>query len=116
MLGSQNMIFQSEELKTQAHATYPGMAFFAGTGPNGKCCEDCRFRGYRRDAKTGKWSEDLQSFTYNSYRVQGCEQYRRLTNQHGPEIPKQARSCKYFEDKTKSKRARVERTIVAPLV
>lgn len=38
-----------------------GMAFFAGTGPEGKTCGDCKLRGYQRQSSKETWNERGES-------------------------------------------------------
>lgn len=66
----------------------PGMAYFAGTGPQGKTCGDCMWRGYYRMRGNG-----------NSYKTTGCEKFRGMTGRHGPVVAADNKSCKYFETK-----------------
>ncbi len=88
MLGSPNITYLTVDEKAKARDTYPGMAHFAGTGPAGKRCEDCRYLTH------------LNGTNRNSF---CCDEYHRLTGKDGPKIPKAALSCKYFEDKNGSK-------------
>lgn len=62
--------------------SYPGMAYFAGTGPVGKTCVDCA-HSYRKEkqAKTKIL----------------CDKYRVFMGRAGTQIPNIARACKYFE-------------------
>lgn len=66
-----------------------GMAHFAGSGPEGKTCGDCRHRGYSRLTR----DED------HSWWHRGCEMYRRLTGRFGPRISRDLAACRYFEEK-----------------
>lgn len=77
----------------------PGMAHFAGTGPQGKTCGDCLHRGYYRQSRKGKWNETRQQEEFKSYRVSKCAVYKSLTGHHGGDIDKYWASCKYFEPK-----------------
>lgn len=78
------------------------MAFFSNTGPAGKTCGDCKFRGYYRESGAGKWSEELQQIVHRSYRVQKCDVYRRMNGgRHGANVDTENPSCKYFEAKAK---------------
>jgi hypothetical protein len=77
----------------------PGMAFFAGTGPQGKTCGDCAHLGYRRQSQVGHWSEKLQQEIYRSYRVQKCAVFKSMTGRHGANIDVYYHACKYFEPK-----------------
>jgi hypothetical protein len=66
------------------------MAHWAGTGPTGKHCKDCWFRGYhRRVKKKSAWSA-------------ACEKFYKLTNRHGPAIRGGLHACKYFFERPKS--------------
>lgn len=83
------------------HATTaPGMAFFAGMGPLGKTCGDCKFRGYHRERKP-KFDAYTGQDVIQQYRYQGCEKYRQMTGICGPVIDGDLRACKYFEDAPK---------------
>ena len=101
MLGSQHMTYPTEEQKVQAHSTYPGMAYFACTGPSDKTCGDCAFRGYRRETRNLTWSEKNQEFVVKTYRTYGCKKFKELSGHHGPKVPKEARACRYFEAKAR---------------
>lgn len=101
MLGSQHMTFTSDELKTQAHSTRPGQAYFAGTGPFDKTCGDCKLRGYIRESRKEYWSEARQTYFRKTYRVSGCAKFHAMAGRHGAKIDKTWRSCKYFEPRIK---------------
>lgn len=79
----------------------PGMAFFAGAGPAGKTCGDCKFRGYYRQSSRGHWNEAQQKEVYNNYRVSKCAQFKRMAARHGPDVDSDNPCCKYFEAKPK---------------
>jgi len=66
----------------------PGMAFFAGTGPAGKTCGDCCFRGYYR--KTMRGHEEHTS------RTNACKAFSQLTGRHGPVVRREWSACKYY--------------------
>jgi hypothetical protein len=87
MLGSSNLT----GTKDAQRLTEPGMAFFADTGPVGKTCGECKFKGYWRTliSKSG--------FPIGSKRSGGCAKFHALTGTHGPAIDKNLRACKYFE-------------------
>jgi hypothetical protein len=78
-----------------------GMAFFAGTGPYGKTCGDCKFRGYTRQSSKGVYNETKQEFVYRTYRTTKCEMFRKLSGHHGSEVKEEYPVCKYFEQKKK---------------
>lgn len=77
----------------------PGMAYFAGTGPENKTCGDCIWRGYYRKRETSHWDEKLQREVVKTYKHQGCEKFRSLTGRHGPIVDADNKSCKYFESR-----------------
>lgn len=79
----------------------PGMAHFAGSGPNGKTCGDCKFRGYSRQSKTERWSESTQRFVQRNYRVSSCLKFKSMTGAHGTPVEKHYDACKYFEQAPK---------------
>jgi|RhiMetdeSRZDD1v2_1073273.scaffolds.fasta_scaffold14554_4 hypothetical protein len=57
----------------------PGMAHYAGSGPEKKTCGQCKHRGY---------SPDKFSKKHN-----GCAKFRALTNMDGPEVKSDWRAC-----------------------
>ena len=71
----------------------PGMAFFAGTGPEGKTCGQCKHRGYYRENKKEKL-----------VRTAACQIHRKLAGgTHGDPVKKRYPACKYFEQLEKNK-------------
>jgi hypothetical protein len=78
----------------------PGMAFFAGTGPSGKTCGDCKNRGYYRQGPE-HWDETKQKMVSRGYRVQKCAQFKAMTGRHGTDVDAGYSACKYFEAKAK---------------
>ena len=62
--------------------TVPGRAHFAGTGPDGKRCIDCRY-----------WI-----LPYGR-KKQICAEYHRITGDQSRSIPAETPSCRYFERK-----------------
>lgn len=74
-----------------AESAIPGMAFFAGTGPEGKRCEHCQNYGYYRESGSGK-----------SYHVNKCNQFYRMMKEHGPNVKPYYKACKYFEERKKT--------------
>lgn len=77
----------------------PGMAFFSGTGPIGKTCADCKFRGLVRESRKETFNERTQQFVRKSYRTTQCQMFKRLAGEHGAAVKKDYPSCKYFEAK-----------------
>ena len=88
MLGSPNLT----ETNNVQRLSEPGMAFFAGTGPEGKICGKCKFKAY--------WRERLNKSGFpigGGARSQGCAKFHSLTGMHGPEFNGDVPACKYFE-------------------
>jgi hypothetical protein len=87
MLGSSNLT----ETTVAQKLTEPGMAFFAGTGPEGKVCGQCKLKGYWR-SRVNK-----SGFPIASVHSGGCAKFHSLTGTHGPAINGNLRACKFFE-------------------
>ena len=77
------------ELEQKIDMTVPGMAHLANTGPFSRTCGDCAFLGYIRNKRL-----DGKIVTYWSG---GCRKFYALTQQHGPSVPPDTPSCRYFE-------------------
>lgn len=82
----------------------PGMAFFANTGPYGKTCGDCKFRGLTRESQKATYNEALQQFVHRSYRTSQCSMFKKLAGDYGTAVKADYPSCKYFESKEKKKK------------
>jgi hypothetical protein len=81
--------------------TAPGMAYFADTGPFGKTCKDCAFKGYRRTGRE-KYDPAKNDWVRSVYRCGGCAMFHKLTGRHGPAISGHLRACRYFQQKAKA--------------
>ncbi|MCW2228126.1 hypothetical protein [Bradyrhizobium elkanii] len=81
----------------------PGMAYFAGTGPYGKTCGECKFRGLIRESSKGIWNENLQQIVHKSYRTTQCAMFKKLAGCHGSPVKKDYRACKYFDEREKKR-------------
>lgn len=70
--------------------TFPGMAFWSGTGPDNQTCRNCalwQFDGYM--AGSGLLKDSI------------CTKYKSLMcGAAGPRIPHYAKTCKYFTETT----------------
>jgi len=100
-LGSANLLPGfAPEVERAIQDSAPGMAHFAGTGPDGKTCGQCKNRGYRRESKNFKINIETLERTYNTYRHYGCMKFYRMTQNHGPDIKKGLKACKYFDPKS----------------
>jgi len=80
--------------------TEPGMAHFAGSGPPGKTCKDCAFKGYRRPGNA-HFDPVKNDYVVHMRRTGGCAKFRELSGNHGLAIKGTCRACKYFEQKAK---------------
>jgi hypothetical protein len=67
-----------------ARQSFSGMAHFAGTGPRGATCKQCRL-----------WDNDPVK-SPDAPKAQ-CKKYQQITNHPGNEVPSIAAACKYFE-------------------
>jgi len=85
----------------------PGMAFFAGTGPFGKTCGDCKFRGLYRQSQNESWNEKIQNFVRKTYRTAQCQMFKKLAGEYGAAVKADYPACKYYEAKEKKKTAQL---------
>lgn len=89
-----NLTVINPALESARRSTYPGMAHFAGSGPAGVTCRQCRdWTGCGQEsgyyAKKGKHGGVLKP--------RPCGTYRALMGgEIGPAVPHDARACKYF--------------------
>lgn len=79
----------------------PGMAFFAGTGPEGKTCGGCKHRGLTRTSRKSRWVEHLQQFVHKTYRTKQCAKFKKLAGVYGSAVKEDYPACKYFEAKAR---------------
>lgn len=71
-----------------AHAaarTHVGQARFAGSGPPHEICRNCE-----------SWQFVKQWFAAGGPKPSRCAQYFRMMRSWGPNVPHDARACKYF--------------------
>jgi hypothetical protein len=80
------------ELDRLVKQTLPGMAHWAGTGPAGTTCEQCRFFGYSAPLRNGL-GETVSAIKKDKC----CHRYFRLMKQHGKPLLPQTPSCRHFE-------------------
>ena len=66
----------------------PGMAHFAGGGPDGKTCGDCKHRGVER-----------VSCNDTTYRSPQCALFIKFAKRQGARVKSGYAACKYFEAK-----------------
>lgn len=75
--------------------SYPGQAHFAGTGPAGSACWQCRSWSGKHDPRN----------VLKSGQPARCEKYRELTRRAGDTVPPTAAACRYFVDRATPQRA-----------
>jgi hypothetical protein len=73
------------------------MAYFAGTGPQGKTCGDCAHRGYQREVLSPH--SDGGTVWQREYR--GCRRYKQLAGHDGPVVKTTYAACREFRQKEK---------------
>ncbi len=78
-----------------------GMAFFAGTGPYGKTCGNCKHRGLTRMSQKATYSEQAKEFVHKTYRTSQCAMFKKLAGEYGSAVKKDYPACKYFEQRAK---------------
>lgn len=74
------------ELARLREKTPPGMAHWAGTGPEGKTCGGCNHWGYWYETRAG----------ISKRKTSCCEVYYRHLHIHGGSLPATTPACKYF--------------------
>ena len=67
--------------------TRPGMASFAGTGPDNQTCKQCDFH-HRRETRTP-----------HNLGQGKCLKYALLMGVEGPQFPNTSRACRHFVEK-----------------
>ena len=77
-------------LEKHIAVTPPGMAHWAGTGPDGTSCRQCLFF-----ASNGYYSANSKHG--DTLKPSPCKQYQKMMNRIGPPIRYETASCKYFE-------------------
>jgi len=79
-----------DKLAKQVRRTHAGMAHWAGTGPRGKTCRECKF-----------WEFDGYLVSTAQLKSTTCGKYAAMMGGHdGPRVPHHAPSCKYFQGLT----------------
>lgn len=85
-LGNYHLKQQSEDFAQQLIKTTPGMAHFAGGGPIGTTCGECRHLIEMIDSCSGKNKRSR------------CDKYREMmAGKVGERVETMTPSCKYFE-------------------
>ena len=77
---------------TNVRASYPGMAHFARTGPQGSTCRECS------NWKHDKWDYHSKSGKHHGLiKPASCRKYREIIGVEGARVPDDAQACKYFD-------------------
>lgn len=81
--------FEAQRLRT-----WPGMAHFAGTGPQFKTCRECSFWN-NNGADPGYYAQGGKH--KGTIKPRECARYTQLmAGAHGPAVPHGASACKHF--------------------
>jgi hypothetical protein len=67
--------------------TAPGMAHWAGSGPEGSVCGKCRSFGYEFVKPNGD----------HSFKRSACGKFYTMTHRNGGSLDERQSGCKYFE-------------------
>jgi hypothetical protein len=89
---SQNLTSPNPQQDRLSRSSFAGMAHFAGTGPAGSTCRECRFWQhvqYGYHSRVGKY--------HGLIKPCACAKYRSITGRAGALVPDDAMACKYFE-------------------
>ena len=70
----------SPQVESNIACTHTGQAYFAGTGPYGAACGECRY-----------WLGTPRK------KAARCAKFKDLTLSNGPAVPRDAMACKYFD-------------------
>lgn len=81
------MTVVNADLERAEASTAPGMAHWAGGGPDGATCGKCAFWGYSYRKHNGDPGR----------RASSCEKYFKMMSKHGDSLDKRQAACKYFE-------------------
>ena len=77
----------NEQLERAEMMTAPGMAHWAGSGPDGATCGKCRFYGYEYAKANGD----------HSFKRSACGKFYAMTRRHGNSLEERQIGCKYFD-------------------
>ncbi len=78
------------EFNEMVKNTPSGMAYWAGTGPPGRTCRECRHFGQKKG--------DIGYNTHGLLKNAKCAQYLSLSLRDGRAIPHDSKACKFFEE------------------
>jgi hypothetical protein len=81
-----NLTVIDEVLERSEFETAPGMAHWAGSGPEGATCGKCRFYGYTFVKSNGNHANKRSA----------CESFYKMTGRHGGTLEERQTGCKYF--------------------
>jgi hypothetical protein len=81
-----------------ARRTHPGMAHFAGSGPQSRSCRECEFWGASFNPTRTYSYAARRGMSGGMLKPHSCEKARQLTQGAiGGKIPHDAAACKYFK-------------------
>src|SRR5262245_41691022 len=78
----------------QIQKTRAGMASWAAGGPFGTTCGQCEHHGCYEQVRSAAGNVVRTKFRQNC-----CAMFHRLTQRHGPPVPPNTESCRYFKRK-----------------
>jgi hypothetical protein len=87
-----NLTVVNPELDRLVKQTLPGMAHWAGTGPPGTTCEQCKHFGYSAPLRNRR-GKTVGAKNY----PKSCHRFFELMQQHGPPLRPSTLSCRHFE-------------------
>lgn len=73
--------------------SHPGMAHWAGTGPEGKTCRQCRFF-----YPEGHFSKSNKLYP-GHLKPGACRRFQKMTGTKGEKVPHTAAACKFFSER-----------------
>lgn len=74
-----------QQFQAMVKETPSGMAYWAGTGPQGRTCRECVM--YKADGYNAS----------NLLKPAKCRKYTELSHREGKSFPHDSKACKYFE-------------------
>jgi hypothetical protein len=80
------------------HQTYPGQASWAGGGPPGKICNDCKhYGGYMPTGGRSRSGPQRGQLRYGNCRTRCMKFYQLMGKISTKTVPPSALACHYFE-------------------
>ena len=77
----------------------PGMASWEGSGPYGRTCSQCVYKGYQRLSERATLDKRTGVMRQRAYVHGGCAMFRMMTGRNGPNVGSHWKACRYFEER-----------------